>query len=120
MNERKCIITGGSGFIGSHLINYLLSQNKYSKLYILDAIPPPITNEKIVFKKCDIRKQFQFDFDGTDFDCYHLAALCKEPGYEWEEYFHTNLVGTLNLIEFAERVHINNIIFSKSLISDTL
>jgi hypothetical protein len=115
MSERKCIITGGSGFIGSHLINYLLSQTKYCEFYVLDTIPPPITNEKIVFKKCDIRKPFHFDLDGTDFDCYHLTALCKEPGYEWEEYFYTNLFGTLNLIEFAERSHINNVVFTSTM-----
>jgi nucleoside-diphosphate-sugar epimerase len=115
MSERKCLITGGSGFIGSHLINYLLSQNRYCRLYILDTIPPPIIDERIVFTKCDIRNPIHFDLDGTNIVCYHLAALSKEPGYEWEEYFYTNFVGTLNLIEFAEQVHINNIVFTSTM-----
>jgi len=115
MLNRTCLITGGSGFIGTHLIKYLLSEKKYQRIYVLDLTPPAIKDERIVFTKCDIRKPIHLKLEDTDFVCYHLAALSKDPGYDWDEYFYTNYVGTLNLIEFAERSRVNNIVFTSTM-----
>jgi len=34
----NCIITGGAGFIGSHLSEYLIKNNKYGKIFIIDNL----------------------------------------------------------------------------------
>jgi GlcNAc-P-P-Und epimerase len=115
MLNKACLITGGSGFIGSHLINYLLLESRYQRIYVLDLIPPAIADEKIVYKKCGIRNPIDLNLGEDNLVCYHLAALCKEPGYDWEDYFYTNHVGTLNLIEFCEHVSISNIIFTSTM-----
>jgi len=70
-------------------------------------------------------KTFIFDIRGEDlksislkenFDaCIHLAALCKEPGFNWEEYFETNHIGTVNTIRLCEELGIESIIFTSTM-----
>lgn len=113
-NKLNYIITGGSGFIGSHLIQYLLDNDFSNKILILDLLPPKIKNNKIYFTKCDIRKKI--DIVAENYDCIiHLAAFAKEPGYQWEEYFETNYIGTKNVIEIAKKNRIKNIIFTSTM-----
>jgi len=113
-NKLNFIITGGSGFIGTHLIRYILDNELSNKILILDLIPPKIKNDKIHFIKCDIRKKINIVVE--NYDCLiHLAALAQEPGFSWEEYFETNYIGTKNLINFATQNKINNIIFTSTM-----
>jgi GlcNAc-P-P-Und epimerase len=115
MDQKNYLITGGSGFIGKHLTRYLLSRDKKCLIHILDILPPAITDERVSFHEYDIRYKINLDIEGRNLVCYHLAALAKDPGYEWEEYFLTNLRGTDNLIEFAEKNQIANILFTSTM-----
>jgi len=90
---KTILITGNSGYIGSHLTN-LLNQ-KYNVIG-LDLIP----NKANVTEQltCDIRNFSDLDFE---FDAViHLAALVKvnESVTNPIQYYATNLNGTLNLL----------------------
>lgn len=111
----KYLVTGGSGFIGSHLINYLLSQKEVKKIIILDLDPPKIANPRIEFYKCDIRVPINLNLELENAVCFHLAAVAKEPGFPWDEYFITNYVGTKNLIDFCEKIGIDELIFTSTM-----
>jgi nucleoside-diphosphate-sugar epimerase len=112
MKNGTFVITGGSGFIGTHLIMKLLNSDQIEKIINMDLKPSNISDTRLVFQEVDIREQLPVDQNIPE-DSYliHLAALCKEPGYHWDEYFETNYHGTKNLCDFAETKKIKNIIY---------
>jgi nucleoside-diphosphate-sugar epimerase len=115
MIRKHFLITGGSGFIGRHLTKFLLEKYQDCQIHIIDIFPPEILHKRICFYQHDIKYKINFEIKYSNIICFHLAALAKEPGYRWEDYFYTNLRGTENLIDFAERNNINNIIFTSTM-----
>ena len=55
ITEKICLVTGGSGDIGSSIVNELVSMK--SKVIILDKVKPKILSNDIYFFKCDLKKQ---------------------------------------------------------------
>lgn len=92
----KILITGNSGYIGSHLIKRLLTNTDY-KLYGLDTVYPNIIPYK--FYQHDIKNWFNLE---EEFDCViHLAAKVSvnESVRDPILYYTTNTIGTLNVLE---------------------
>ena len=91
--KKRVLITGSSGYIGSHLQKML--QEKY-EVYCLDIVEPKI--DTVNFKNVDIRVAMQ---SNDEFDCIiHLAALVNvgESVHFPTDYYTTNVRGTINLI----------------------
>ncbi len=109
------IVTGGSGFIGTHLVNHLLDSFPSSQIIIIDLNPPSISSDRIIFHEFDIRKKIDIDLSRAEYTCIHLAALSKDPGFEWIEYFETNHTGTLNVILWCEKVKVKNLLFTSTM-----
>jgi nucleoside-diphosphate-sugar epimerase len=111
----EVVITGGSGFIGTHLLLSLVNDSSVSKVHIIDIVFPKLESKKIVYYHTDICNEIKISINSDDIICYHLAAVAKEPGFEWEEYYANNYLGTKNVIEFCERNSINNIVFTSTM-----
>ncbi|MGE5400342.1 MAG: NAD-dependent epimerase/dehydratase family protein [Ignavibacteriales bacterium] len=111
----NCLITGGSGFIGKHLVDYIRTNKSYDKIIIIDTVEPHYQVTDVEFIKCDIRQQIDITLKEKIDVCFHLAAVAKEPGYEWEMYFEANYSGTRNVIAFCEKNGINNIVFTSTM-----
>ena len=117
----KYIITGGAGFIGSHIVEHLVKKNK--KVVVLDNLSTGrIENlrdfkKKIKFIKCDISKKGKWmkEFQGR---CYifHIAALADiVPSIQNPtKYFESNVTGTLNVLEASRRAKIVKFLYSAS------
>lgn len=112
----KILVTGGSGFIGSHLVPVL---SKNHEVFNLDIVKPNFeSNAKFI--NCDIRNyeklQDLFNQNISTLDVIiHLAALTREQMYGKEEsYFKTNVEGTLNLLKLAQKNNIKKFIFPSS------
>ena len=100
------LITGGAGFIGSHLAKALL-QRDY-QVTVLDIIPREnALRLKPIINKINYRWQSVFDIHdlaGYDFVC-HLAAMADVP-YAMNSPFDTvyqNVMGTLVMLEALRR-----------------
>ena len=100
----KVLITGSSGYIGSHLTNLLMDNLKYDVHY-LDINSPKIYTDHSKFYDVDITKQFRLD---EEFDCViHLAALVNvgESQSRPISYYITNINGTMNVLNKIKTKH---------------
>jgi UDP-glucose 4-epimerase len=90
---KKILITGNSGYIGSHLTKLL--EDTY-ELYGLDTMNPRVDIKHFI--NCDIRTMhyLQGEYDAV----IHLAALVNVGESEKmpSNYYMTNLTGTLNVL----------------------
>lgn len=118
MNSTKQIlITGGSGFIGSNFIRYLLGQRPGYKIVNLDKLTYAGSNENLTglenngryrFVQGDIldRRLLEELFSETPFDgVIHFAAESHVDNsiYGPEAFVQTNVVGTFSLLETARK-----------------
>ena len=95
---KNCIIFGGTGFIGSHFANYLLSNNLVDCVYLYDLKPiRPFfksSDSRIRYIYGDVRQQIINDGLSNDiFLVLNFAAIHREPGHEDIEYFSNKYFG---------------------------
>lgn len=123
----KVLVTGGTGYIGSHTIVELLQNghevvafdNFYnSKPMVIDRIKT-ITGKDFKFYKADMLNRSELDeiFDQNEIDAViHFAGL-KAVGESVQiplKYYHNNIGGTINLLESMQAHGVYNIVFSSS------
>jgi len=129
---KNILVTGGAGFIGSHLVDRLLLSEGEWRVSVVDDLndfyDPAIkranasTHEKnsnYQLFKVDIRDQAALRniFAGNSFDCIvHLAARAGvRPSLDQPQlYAETNINGTLNLLELARKHGIKQFVFGSS------
>lgn len=121
---RKVVITGGTGFIGSHLAELLASKkfkvtvfDRYNTNYNLGNLSNSKFKKNINFIFGDIR-----DYDsvfnalkGQDIVC-HLAALIGIP-YSYVSpmaYIKTNVEGTYNVLESAKNLNLEKVLITST------
>ena len=126
------IITGGTGFIGTHLTNLILAEHPDAKVWNLDIVKPGTSNpvvknykpavrdgEKLdsTYVECDVRKPIgELPFTPTPEDViFNFAAVHRTPGHENKEYFETNIRGAEHVCEFAEKHGIKKMVFTSSI-----
>ncbi len=121
----KAIVTGGAGFIGSHLTELLLEKG-FEVLVIDNLSGGWLKNLKTVqkhpnfsFQEVDIRdKQKMADIfaENSPDWIFHLAALADiVPSIEKpRDYFETNVLGTFNVLECAKKAKVKRFIYAAS------
>jgi nucleoside-diphosphate-sugar epimerase len=109
----KYLVTGGSGFLGINLVRYLHERgHEIVSLDIVDFDYPDMVN-KITALKGDIRDKDMVDkaVKGVDIVVHTAAAL---PLYKAEDIFSTDIDGTRNLLEAAEKHKVQRFIHISS------
>jgi UDP-glucose 4-epimerase len=119
----KALITGGAGFIGSHLADFLIDSD-YEVVVIdnlsigrLENISELLENPKFTFIQANIVdfNEIEGNFKGADW-VFHLAALADiVPSIESpKEYYESNVNGTFNVLEACRKHHVKKIVYSAS------
>lgn len=126
------IITGGTGFIGTHLTNLIKGLYPEARVWNFDIVKPGTPNPIVKdykpalregqtlqseYVECDIRKPIgDLPFTPTENDViFNFAAVHRTPGHEDHEYFETNIRGAENVVAFAEKWNIKKIVFTSSI-----
>ena len=115
----KVVITGGAGFIGSHIAEYWVERN--ADVHIIDnfrsGFRKNIISEKIRFTEGSIEdKQLVFDsLENADY-VFNLAALVSVPESidKPEECISINVNGLINLLEASKKHKIKKLVHTSS------
>src|SRR5688572_10136546 len=112
----KILVTGGSGFLGSHIADALTE--KGHEVTILDVKNSSFVSGKqkmtigTILDVNFLEKLFSEKFEAV----YHLAALAdlNEAQSKARETAEVNIVGTINLLEACVKYKVNRFIFGSS------
>jgi UDP-glucuronate 4-epimerase len=128
---KNILVTGGAGFIGSHLVDRLLAEGGW-RVWVVDDFndfyAPSVKRENVRghmesasyrLYEADIRRRSQLEgvFKEEKFDCIvHLAARAgvRPSLAEPMLYMETNINGTLNLLELAREHGVKQFVFGSS------
>ncbi len=117
----KTLVTGGAGFIGSHLVDLLIAENH--EVTVLDNFSTGRPNnlayvaDQVRLIQCDlsIEGSWQDEFQGVDW-VFHLAALADiVPSIQQPKaYFQSNVDGTFHVLQAAKERGISKFIYAAS------
>ncbi len=115
----KCLVTGGAGFIASHLVDRLIREAH--RVVILDNLSSgkkDNLNPKAKFYKidiCDPKISEIFEKEEPDF-VFHFAAHIEARGSVKDPIFDAkvNILGSLNILENCRKFKVKKVIFSSS------
>jgi UDP-glucose 4-epimerase len=117
---KKCVVTGGAGFIGSHIVDKLISLN-YSVIVIDNESSE--CNENYYYNK--LAKNFKFDicdykntrelYENVDY-VFHLAAESRlQPAIENPiNAFYKNTIGSCTVLQCAREAKVKKVIYSST------
>ena len=131
MTQRNILVTGGAGFIGSHLVERLLGEGTFRVTVVddfNDFYDPALKRRNVGahegradyrLAEADIRDRDALArvFDGAEFDTVvHLAARAgvRPSLSEPLLYAETNVTGTLNLLELSRAQGVRQFVFGSS------
>ena len=117
---KNILITGGAGYIGSHISEVLVKNKK--KIFVVDNLSTgyrKLINKNAKFFKADILKSKRIRniiVKNKIDSVIHLAAnLIIGEGEKYpNKYFKNNVLGTKNLLEACENTGIKNLVFSST------
>ena len=123
MNQKKVLVTGGTGFIGSHLCKKLVDQGNYV-ICLDNNFTGSIDNIKNLIKESNDGK-FNFEFIRHDItlpillevdEIYHLACPASPKAYQYNSIktIKTNILGTINALGIAKRTKAKILLTSTS------
>jgi nucleoside-diphosphate-sugar epimerase len=108
LEGQVCLVTGGSGCVGTALIHELLQFN-VKKIIVFDTAPLPASSRhpKVIFEQGDVRNKQRLlkVFASQQPDYVFHAAAQRDPGYAESHIFETissNVTGTLNVVRACE------------------
>lgn len=111
----RCLITGGAGFIGSHIVDKLLDRGIDVRVYDLCQ---PYSQDKVEYFHASLldMEKLRMAMKGIDV-VFHLGAVAdvkdvfEEPHYSEN----INVRGTINVLEAARRSGVKRIIYGSTI-----
>ena len=113
----QVMVTGGGGFIGSHVVDKLLERGVQVYVYDLPVIRHRMQNDAATFVAGSILDLDSLRVAMAGMDAvYHLAAIADvKDVFEDPVYAETiNVRGTLNVLEAARRAHVPRVIYGST------
>lgn len=123
IKNSKILVTGGAGFIGSHIVDALLRE-KAKKIIVFDNfsrgrkenLKQALTSGKVKIFKGDIKNPSQLKkaIKGVDYVFHEAALQLSECEEEPKEAIETNIVGTFNVCEACVNANVKKIVVASS------
>jgi NAD dependent epimerase/dehydratase len=126
LKNKRVLVTGADGFIGSHLVEHLLRQGANVKAFVyynsfnswgwIDSFPQEVKSKLTIFSG-DIRDPNGVKTAMKDVDVvFHLAALIAIPFsyHSPDSYVDTNIRGTLNILQAAREMKVERVLVTST------
>lgn len=121
--KKVAVLFGGDGYIGRSLLDKLINEKLFDQYYVFDVKKSEINMalyelDEVKFVLGDVRSPIGLEVDNLDPKnswVFNLAAVHREPGHHYNEYFDTNLPGAEHVCDFTRRIGANNIFFTSSI-----
>ncbi len=120
-SQKHWVVTGGAGFIGSHLVRALVAAGQ--RVTVVDNLSSGCLEnlssikKSIRFIQADVRELAQLEtaFKGADYVLHHAALVSvplslEKPLDTWQ----INVLGTANVLEAARRCKVKRVVFASS------
>lgn len=126
LSHNRTLVTGGAGFIGSHLVERLLEEE--NEVVCFDSLSTYYHGKENNIKQCLPQKRFSF-VKGDILDTPSLLAaaagcelvfhLAAQPGVRYslehpEEVARVNVEGTVSVLEASRRIDAKRLVFASS------
>jgi UDP-glucose 4-epimerase len=121
--NRIALVTGGAGFIGSHMVDLLLERGYQVRVIDnlvggrLDNLSRHRSDSRLAFTRGDITAVAPDDplLDGVE-HVFHFAGIGDiVPSIDRPfEYMHTNVLGTVRMLEAARRARVRKFVYAAS------
>jgi nucleoside-diphosphate-sugar epimerase/putative sterol carrier protein len=109
----KVVVTGGSGQLGSLVLERLVSQRKIKKVVSLDLVPPIVPSPRIDWRIADLRDPgLERHLEGAD-ALVHLAFIVAGPA-SVETMRAVNVDGSRRIFEAAAQHGVRRIVYTSS------
>lgn len=105
----RVLVTGGLGFVGSHLVDYLVEKNSADEIVVIDNLSSESSSrdymrDDVTYWVDDIANLNTYRYSNEKFDViYHLAALARiQPSFKDPlKYLNIDMMGTAHVCELA-------------------
>ena len=116
---KKILILGANGDIGKYLVEYFLQQEGEDIFIVAAGRHDAFFRENNNFRYLKIDITNKNDFNQLPKDIYAVVDLAgmmpaRMQGFYPEQYINTNIVGTLNVLEFCKFNSVDRIIYTQS------
>lgn len=119
----KCLVTGGAGFIGSHLVDLLLKEG-HSVIALdnlsvgnMKNLENALRQSNFEFHLADISLKSEIERFFSDVEIvFHLAGLADiVPSIENPDgYFNANVIGTYNVAQLSASANVKKVVYAAS------
>jgi nucleoside-diphosphate-sugar epimerase len=108
------VVFGGSGFVGSHLLESLATIG-VRNLFSVDIKAPLRRIPGVQYVSHDVRKASDLDLPVASPIIFNFAAVHTTPGHDPWEYYEANVLGAIEVTRFAKRSDCRSIVFTSSI-----
>lgn len=118
-NSRPVLVTGGAGFLGSHLVESLVGEG--ARVTVTDCVEAPHRLKEVLsrieYVKADLKDPDALHaLEGLSDTVFHLAAFAFPKGAQQDVVgaYRQNVEGTVNVLEWARKRKVRKLLFSSA------
>jgi UDP-glucose 4-epimerase len=112
----KYVITGGSGYIGTRLTEFLIGREDTELIAIADLRPPRYPRAKVQFHRTDVRERSQLRvlLERVKPDALVHLAFVLNPMHDEHQMYEIDVGGTQNVLDAASRAGVEHLLVTSS------